>query len=255
MKLTAQLSAVMLVAAAAFAQGPMGHRGMDIMSAAPGSRTPVIGAPYSAVETRQFQQTLPGGNVISKQEQSKIYRDSTGRVRIEHTRTPPGGGAAETRVTIFDPVAGVSYLVDPTAKSVVKHAVRGSGFEGSARSHTAQGMASKPNVTTEDLGKQAINGIPASGTRITETIPAGAIGNAQPISVVRETWISTDLKVPVQIKTTDPRFGNSTMQLTNISQSEPDAALFQPPADYAVKSWGEGRQGASRSMRHSPSQQ
>jgi hypothetical protein len=254
MKITTQIYAVMLVAAAAFAQGPaMGHRGIQF--AGPASRTPVTGAPYSAVETRVFQQPLAGGNVISKQEVSKVYRDRDGRVRIEHTRTPPGGGAAETRVTIFDPVGGVSYLLDPAAKSVVKHQLPASSATASARTHTAHAQASKPNVATEDLGKQAINGVPASGTRITETIPAGAIGNAQPISVVRETWISTDLKVPVQIKTVDPRFGNSTMQLSNISQSEPDAALFQAPADYAVKSWGEWRMGSTRGMRHGPAQQ
>jgi hypothetical protein len=39
-------------------------------------------------------------------------------------------------------------------------------------------------------------------------------------------------------KRSDPRFGESTYRVTNISRSEPDAALFQVPPDYAVKDGG-----------------
>ena len=55
--------------------------------AGPGSRTPVTGAPYSAVQVTQFQQTLEGGNQVSRQVQTKVYRDSQGRVRMERTAT------------------------------------------------------------------------------------------------------------------------------------------------------------------------
>jgi len=89
-------------------------------------------------------------------------------------------------------------------------------------------------VQTEDLGTQAVNGVSVTGTRTTETIPAGAIGNQQPIAIVREHWVSTDLKVPVLIKSTDPRFGSTVMQLTNIVQVEPDIALFQVPPGYTT---------------------
>src|SRR5262249_8773573 len=84
---------------------------------------------------------------------------------------------------------------------------------------------------------QTINGISATGTRTTQTIPAGAIGNTQPIQIVREVWTSQDLKVPVMIKTTDPRFGDTTMQLTNVMQSNPDPSLFQVPSGYPVQSF------------------
>ncbi len=50
--------------------------------------------------------------------------------------------------------------------------------------------------------------------------------------------MSTALKVPVLIKTTDPRFGNTTMQLTNVVQAEPDPTLFQVPPDYTVTTGG-----------------
>jgi hypothetical protein len=96
-------------------------------------------------------------------------------------------------------------------------------------------MGGKAQRQTENLGTQVVNGVSATGTRTTETITAGAIGNQQPIQIVRETWVSVDLKVPVQIKTSDPRFGNMVMQLTNIVQGEPDASLFQVPSSYTIK--------------------
>src|SRR5262249_25622544 len=87
------------------------------------------------------------------------------------------------------------------------------------------------------------NGIAATGTRTTRTIPVGAIGNTQAIQVVREVWTSQDLKVPVMIKSSDPRFGDTTMQLTNIQQTNPDPSLFQVPANYTVQSFSDRRQG------------
>src|SRR5271165_2066185 len=66
-------------------EGPAGFagRGAGILGAGPGSRTPVTGAPYSATETLQRQQTLANGNQISTKEQSNVYRDSQGRIRTE----------------------------------------------------------------------------------------------------------------------------------------------------------------------------
>jgi hypothetical protein len=81
----------------------------------------------------------------------------------------------------------------------------------------------------------------ATGSRMTETIPAGGIGNQQPIQVVRETWVSTNLHVPMLIKTSDPRFGVTTMQLSNVLAVEPDPSLFQPPADYTLAGGRGGR--------------
>ena len=243
------LSAIVLSA-----QGPPppGHRGFgprfDIMSAGPGSRTPVTGAPYSGVHATQNQQTLADGNQITRQEQSKVFRDSQGRVRIEHTMSRPwgpGGQTPKTVITIFDPVAGYSYMLNPTAMTAVKmplHPPNSAADNGGPHPprHGKGPWISGAQVQTENLGTQAVNGVSATGTRTTETIPAGAIGNQQAITIVRENWVSTDLKVPVLIKSTDPRFGNMTMQLTNIVQAEPDASLFQIPSGYTVSERGPG---------------
>ena len=55
------------------------------------------------------------------------------------------------------------------------------------------------------------------------------------LSPSADTWISSDLKVTVLTETDDGQAGHSTMKLVNIVRSEPNAALFQIPADYTVK--------------------
>jgi hypothetical protein len=85
------------------------------------------------------------------------------------------------------------------------------------------------------LGSETVEGIEAQGTRETETIAAGAIGNEQPIQIVDERWYSPELQTVVMTKHSDPRFGETVYKLTNVSRQEPALALFQVPADYTVK--------------------
>ena len=270
-KLTTTLAVLLITAATLPAQGrgvPWGGGpgrggpgpGFGAMSAWPGSRTPVTGAPYSGVQTTLVQQTLANGNQIVRQEQAKVYRDGQGRVRIEQTSTNAGTAQRRTSVTITDPVAGAAYLLNSETKTYMQTPARvfarpparpsnGSGFtagagRGRAGSQAQAGVGGRARdgaqTQTEDLGIQTVEGQAATGTRTTRTIPAGGIGNQQPIQIVRETWISTALHVPVLIKTSDPRFGVTSMQLSNVLMAEPDPSLFQPPSDYTAA----GRPGA-----------
>lgn len=252
-------------AATLFAQGPPAGRGPGRMGpGGPGGmmggmgRT-VTGAPYSGQEVTEETQTLANGNVIARKVQVNVYRDSSGRVRTE--RTVPAGrpaagqtagqGATKTIVSIHDPVAGVASELDTTAKTAHQMTLpsRGGypafqGYRAGQGDRAGRGSTSDPNVVTESLAMQTINGVQATGTRVTRNIPAGQIGNAQPIQRVTETWISPDLKVPVMVKATDPREGTRVTQLTNITRSEPDPALFQVPSDYTVtKGRGPGNRG------------
>jgi TonB family protein len=93
---------------------------------------------------------------------------------------------------------------------------------------------SKYPPNTEQLGKRKIEGVECEGVRAVTTMPAGAIGNERPIETVNETWYSPELQIMILSKRSDPRFGESTYQVTNIIRSEPDAALFQIPSDYTI---------------------
>jgi hypothetical protein len=51
---------------------------------------------------------------------------------------------------------------------------------------------------------------------------------------VKEFWYSPRLGINVITKRFDPRHGVQNFVVSNINQSEPDAKLFQPPADYRL---------------------
>lgn len=262
MKTTIKLCFVPLLAAVLLAQGPppggrggfgggpggpggFGRGGGGILGAGPASRTPVTGAPYSATETLTRQQTLSNGNQISTTRQSNVYRDSQGRILTQTTVTPPAssGKPAYTEETIFDPVAGYRYVLNSSTMIAYQSPLpkpRGAG------TNPRPTPPARPNVVVTTLTPASINGQEATGTQITETIPAGAIGNAQPIQVIRVTWVSTALQVPVEIKTTDPRNGTSDMELTNIVAAEPNVS-FAVPAGYTIQQGGgRGGPGAPR---------
>ena len=94
---------------------------------------------------------------------------------------------------------------------------------------------STSGATIVPLGTKTIEGVTATGSRITRTMNPGTMGNDRPIVFVSDTWTSTDLKVTVLTETDDGQAGHRTMKLVNIVRSEPKAALFQVPPDYTVK--------------------
>jgi hypothetical protein len=53
---------------------------------------------------------------------------------------------------------------------------------------------------------------------------------------VQETWFSPDLKIVVFSKhtSTDLRADQTTMEIRQLDRREPDAALFEIPADYKI---------------------
>jgi hypothetical protein len=212
------------------------------------SRKVVTAAPYSAQASTQFTQTLADGTHIQRSSSATLARDSQGRTRTEQVMSSIGplaaSGTPRTTVFINDPVAGMSYALDPNA-----HTVR----ERQIASHSPAGggngamMRPRPgaNVTTEDLGSQVIQGINATGKRVTRTIAVGTAGNDKAIQIVTETWTSPDLQIVVMSKTSDPRFGDTVYQLTNITRAEPDPTLFTVPSGYTVVQ-GPGRGPAGR---------
>lgn len=97
-------------------------------------------------------------------------------------------------------------------------------------------MLRDTGFVTETLEARTIEGVRAEGTRSTMTIPAGTIGNAQPIEVVQERWYSPELQVVLMTRRSDPRFGETVYRLTNIVRAEPAPELFKVPAGFKVES-------------------
>jgi hypothetical protein len=90
------------------------------------------------------------------------------------------------------------------------------------------------NSTTKDLGAKEVEGVKAEGKQRSYEIPAGQIGNKNPIVVSSETWYSPDLRMTVYSRHSDPRSGERTYRLANLKRDEPAAALFAVPSDYTV---------------------
>lgn len=212
-----------------------------------GTSRVVKGAPFSAVAVTETAQTLVDGNHIHRTTQTTLYRDSEGRTRREITLPAIGpftaSGKTHTFTSIYDPVAGANYMLEPDEKIARKLPLLPPEMLGRT---TAKFVGAGPtqgpeDVQTESMGAQTINGVSAEGTSYTRTIPAGTIGNDKPIVIVSERWYSPELQVVVMSKRSDPRFGQTTYELTNIEREEPAPSLFQVPSDYTVKDGAPGR--------------
>ncbi|MGE5648064.1 MAG: hypothetical protein ACM336_19990 [Acidobacteriota bacterium] len=214
----------------------------------------VKGAPYSAQVITEHTQTLADGNTIRNKQTGNFYRDSEGRTRREQPLGPigllPAPPMGTSPVFINDPVAGVSYVLnssDKTAQKMPMPKFEEGAIATAPRPAFVSVKRSAHQVTNEPLGTKVIEGVSAEGTRTVVTIAAGEIGNEKPIQTVSERWYSPQLQTVVMSHSSDPRMGETIYRLTNISLTEPAAALFQVPADYTVT---EGPQKGVRVLMH-----
>jgi hypothetical protein len=236
---------------------------------------PVKGAPYSGNAVTDTTQTLADGNRIVNHTTAAVYRDGEGRERREQSLANIGPfsaqGAPTMTVFISDPVAGVNYSLNPSDKTAIKLPIPQVGslppmppmppgapagvmiqrfaVAGGSATATMAAPPGPPQVmiyrgsgamapnppAVEQLGTKVVEGVQADGTRTTLTIPAGQIGNQNPIQIVDEVWRSPELQVIVHSEHSDPRMGTTVYSLQNISRSDPSPSLFQVPADYTVK--------------------
>src|SRR5262245_20558945 len=244
----------------------------EILNVEPMENVPAIaGAPFTAEATTEFSQMLSDGNRIDRRFSTSLARDGKGRTRSEqdvamlgplvvlqkgmnwstHTfsTTPAQQEPEPPRFTVItDPVDGVTYTLDERMKearrSPAKLAVQ-SVVELSAQSLEVKKVADKlemvarhgatsNTLVVEQLGTRQIEGVSAEGTRMTTTIPAGQIGNLNPINMVTERWFSKELQMAVLITRRDPRSGDTVYRLTNIVRNEPPPDLFTVPSDYRI---------------------
>jgi hypothetical protein len=231
---------------------------------------PTVDAPYSAVGVTEVVQTLGDGNRILRKNTMRYFRDSQGRTRTEFELAhvgPVALGAKHTVVTIHDPVANTRTILHPEAKraDVIKAAA--GGKPGPGRKHnvfvdrrveggpgapanvavfSAAPIAAGPTMeglcdprmksmpAPVSLGERTLEGLKTAGSRLEFTIPAGEFGNELPMTVRSEQWFSPELGVVVSSTHSDPMSGETTYRLTQISRTEPDAQLFNVPADYTL---------------------
>jgi hypothetical protein len=226
----------------------------------------VTGKPYSADAITESLQVLADGNRIAQRNETRLYRDGEGRTRREQRLTGLGPwsttGDAVTIITINDPVANVSYFLDPTARTARQSRpyrlaagtqatweagvsalpalpppgtlpqITVAPLAGAVRALPSIGVIEAVN---EELGEQVLEGMLTRGARRTQTIPAGTVGNDRPIEIVAEQWYADDVEAVVQRRNFDPRFGETTYRLVNVIRGEPSPDLFAVPQGYDVQ--------------------
>jgi hypothetical protein len=231
----------------------------------------VKGAPFCATITTEHTQAFADSNRIHTSDNSTLCRDGEGRTRREASLNLLGAApqtSAPKLITIMDPVAGFRYMLDSVSKTAHRMAIGSSPDTARTKVAGPGGAPGKgeqlmiyqhvgtagPNMVVDDnvffkkggqtsdepapaienLGDQTIDGIHATGTRMTTTISAGKMGNEQPILVTSERWYSPELKATIMTKHSDPWAGELKTQFTNVNTSEPDSSMFSVPSDYKV---------------------
>jgi hypothetical protein len=236
-----------------------GFSGSRTFSSRPTGPPAVTGAPFSGEQVSESVQILADGTRITRKMtglDQKMYRDFAGRTRTERPLFPDFPKAMTNPyrdavvAEIYDPVAGFRYTLDSinhvAHRQKVQPFAQPAGTNPKPASTPSAPVASnaapppagdgrqRSTTSMESVGTQLINGVQAQGHKTIETIPADAEGNDRPITVISETWFSPELKITVLTKRSDPRSGDTTVQMQNLSPVEPDPVLFTVPADYSM---------------------
>src|SRR3974390_2631378 len=152
-----------VLVAEALEAGPRGP-GMRFLGAEPGRPGQVVkGAPYTADVNTEFTQVLGDGNRIHQVASERLYRDSEGRTRRETSLAGTGlsspGDAGVSLAFVDDPVAGASFVLDLTKRSVNRMPGRQPSPSGPA-GRNQQARLANPNLRTESLGRPPIAAVP-----------------------------------------------------------------------------------------------
>jgi hypothetical protein len=144
-------------------------------------------------------------------------------IRVQVVRIGEGDVASPSQRVVPVPPVPPLAPVPPVPLIPGVHTMR---FESTA--HLGKGV-------TSSLGTRDFEGVKAEGKSTVWTIPAGKIGNRNPIDVTSESWDSPELQVTMYSRHNDPRTGESIYRLAAVKRSEPAAELFKVPEGYKLK--------------------
>jgi hypothetical protein len=210
---------------------------------------PTTNKPFSITVQTTHEQKLVDGNAIHGLVVTHEYRDSAGRIRGESSMlcnfAPDGQYRPNVNISVSDPVAHTS----------MSWQTNGTGIKTARMAHQAEPQAApavvvltdderkqraivqenwRKNNRSEKLGARTIAGVLCDGTRSVRTIPAGQLGNEQPLETTDEIWIARDLGIGMLRIEDDPQNGRTTTEVIDLTQGDPDPSLFAPPPDYKL---------------------
>jgi len=217
----------------------------------------VTGKPFQAKFTITRVETLPN-NTITNTVIGILARDSDGSTYRDVTLPAIGPWASSGKPQEFVYIKNVTKLMDYII-NVGKGTYRefASRPRNSAGTDRNSGWGPREGSTGGGPGNETVNdnpsatySDPATGTsykvddrKVTRTIPAGQIGNQNDIVITSERWYSPDLELVLQETRSDPRFGNSTYQVTNIGAT---SVSFTPDPSLKLVQGGRFDRGGTR---------
>ena len=211
---------------------------------------------YTAEFKITFVRTLPNGTTIKRESKEIEARDSSSRTFRQTVNTATGPNQSDNTMTfVHDPVDDTntnwqSRTHEAVVQKLPPQDQRHGCWRNDAGTFSANfGLHPSPQMPvattvpqpplqplSEDLGTTTIEGIEVHGRRITRTIPAGKIGNDQPLVTTNEIWSAPSLMgLTLRSISDDPRNGKVTREVVHLDLGEPDQAIFQPPSDYKVQ--------------------
>lgn len=198
---------------------------------------PKPNAPFMAIAKTIWVQTLPDESTVTHQNERVVARDMDGRIFQERRTFIP--------VPDDDKQQSEAYLneyTDPLAHTVcscfvtAKICYLANYFDPLNRPVTPAGL--QPDgisfLTRENLGADTFEGLPVERTRETFTFFKYKIGNTKTILRVVDYWYSPSLGVNVKVVRHDPRDGDQTLWLTEISTTAADPETFKTPSGYQI---------------------
>lgn len=206
--------------------------------------------PYSGKRVMTCEVVEPDGTVVKGKRTQLEWRDSEGRHRLEQ---PDVLDPDMILVTVVDPVKHIDWNftigkdVDKTA-IMSRYSARADSFEYPTTYQTLPGGSTNrrmmamplihegPGFRYDELKSTYVNGVWCEGSRDSRWVRPGEGNNKSNHNEleVTDTWIAEDLFTEVRWKMDDPSLGKYRNDLIDIDRSEPDPALFGPPAGYRV---------------------
>ncbi|MEO8373467.1 MAG: hypothetical protein ABI806_30055 [Candidatus Solibacter sp.] len=146
----------------------------------------VKNAPYSAEEVSESNQMLADGTRIHRENRTQVYRDNEGRTRRE----------SPDSITITDPVANVTYLLNPKTMTGQKLAMAQGNFmflrSDTAAGHGVSMSGEGPSTfsihtSTDGPATITVNGVPMDEKAVAEAMAkAKASGSTQSFTYERQ---------------------------------------------------------------------
>jgi hypothetical protein len=182
---------------------------------------------------------LNNGGTFTVVNSRPIKRDGTGRIYEERwLLTPKGSNLPSTMswIQIGDPIAHTLYQCNARQHVCELLTLRNTASIQYQPSLFKSGPLpdGKGTRTHEDLGAQFFAGLPVHGYRDTTTLNPGVLGNDLPMSIMSEFLYSSELGINLFPVVDNPQMGRQTFTASDITTSEPDSDLFQPPRGYQV---------------------